>query len=291
MRFRRARMLGLSVGVMSATLFAVTQAVPAGGAAATFSCPGGLLPDLRSVVPHQLQIQNTQQREYLRLSNAIVNLGAGPWHLHPATVLGDQGGTTTAIQDIWNKVGGASDPTASIACSLATTQFEFHAEHNHWHIGNVGLFELRYAADNGTGGKFGKVYVNNLGKAQSIKTTFCLIDWIKYNDHSNTGGRTYWACDRTAPYQGVSVGWMDQYHHSLPGMEVDFTGAPPGIYYLVVNANQSKQFVESNYTNNMAWRSIRITRDSMGNAKFEIIASSSCGVPTDDMCGDGLQNR
>jgi hypothetical protein len=264
------------------------SAVPGGGGPGG-QCDGGLIPDLQPVVPHHLGIQNTGGREYLRLDNGIANVGAGPWHLHPDTVIAGETGTTTAMQDIWDKVGGPSDPTASVVCSVPTTQFEFHPAHNHWHIGSVARFSVQLAADDGIGGAIGAVYVNDLGVAQSFKTTFCLIDWIKIDDNSKTPERTYWACDRTAPYQGVSVGWIDQYHHSLEGQEVDLTGAPAGIYYLRVDVNDEGRFVESTTADNLAWRSFSLSRDSNGNPKIAYISTSPC--TSANMCGNELPNR
>lgn len=252
-------------------------------------CPGGLEPNLQAIVPHHLQIQNTQQREYLRLDNGIANVGAGPWHLRPETAPSGDGGTTTAIQEIWSTAGGASDPASRRICSFRTTQFEFHPAHNHWHIGSVALFAVRRAADDGRGGSFGPVFRNDRDVAQSFKTTFCLIDWIKIEANSKTPERTFWACDRTAPFQGVSVGWIDQYHHSLEGQEVDLTGAPVGVYYLTVHVNDDRVFVESNYTDNLSWVSFRLTRDSNGNPKIALVSHSPCSLP--NMCGEALPNR
>ena len=65
----------------------------------------------------------------------------------------------------------------------------------------------------------------------------------------------YFACDRNAPFQGVSVGWIDQYHHALEGQEIDLTGAPSGVYYLRVRVNDEGKFVESTTADNIAWRS------------------------------------
>jgi hypothetical protein len=240
-------------------------------------------------VPHHLGVQNTGGREYLRLSNGIANVGAGPWHLHPFTVIEGEGGTTTAVQDIWTTVGGPSDPASQIACSFATTQFEFHPAHNHWHIGSVAQFGVHKANDNGLGGAIGAPFVNNLGVAQSFKTTFCLIDWVKIDAKKKTPDLTYWACDRTAPYQGVSVGWIDQYHHSLEGQEIDMTGAPAGVYYLKVHVNDESLFIESDETDNVAWRSFSLTRDSNGNPKISYIATSPCSPA--NMCGESLPNR
>jgi hypothetical protein len=267
---------------------AATAVVSAGGKTID-PCPGGLEPDLQAIVPHHLGVQNTGGREYLRLDNGIANVGAGPWHLHPQTVIAGEGGTTTAIQDIWSARDGASDPGGRVVCSFATTEFAFHPAHNHWHIGSVARFSVQIATDDGRGGEIGAVFVNNLGVAQSFKTTFCLIDWIKIEDNSKTPERTYWACDRTAPFQGVSVGWIDQYHHSLEGQEIDFTGAAPGVYYLTVNVNDDGKFVESDRSNNLSWSSFRLSRDSNGNAKLTPISHSACSSP--NMCGEELPNR
>jgi hypothetical protein len=281
--------------VLAAMLATVTLAF--GGSAAMGAppgptadpCPGGLEPNLVPIVPHHLQIQNTGQRETLRLTNGIANVAGGPWHLHPETVLGDTGGTTTAVQDIWSTEGGVSDPSSTIVCSFPTTQFEFHASHNHWHIGSVASFSVVSALDDGNGAAFGPVVVNDRGVAQSFKTTFCLIDWVRIDAKKKTPDVTYWACDRTAPFQGVSVGWIDQYHHSLEGQEIDLTGAPVGIYYLRVDVNDEGTFVESDRTDNLAWRSFALTRDSQGNPKITLISSSPCATP--NMCGNQLPNR
>jgi hypothetical protein len=89
--------------------------------------------------------------------------------------------------------------------------------------------------------------------------------------------------------QGISAGWGDQYHHQLEGQELEITGAEPGIYYLVSTANPDGNFLETTTTNNQAWTSFRVSRDSKGNAKVAEIAHSPCTGAT--MCGEGLPNR
>ena len=138
-------------------------------------------------------------------------------------------------------------PFSRIALSRDDTKkpssFEFHPEHNHWHIGDVALFEVRKAKDNGTGGAWGKPFVNDQGQAQSIKTTFCLIDWYKVDDYSPRTERVYW--EGATSYQGISPGWVDQYHQEIEGQQLDLTGAPPGVYYLVSTANPDGNFLEA----------------------------------------------
>jgi len=49
----------------------------------------------------------------------------------------------------------------------------------------------------------------------------------------------------TACYQGISVGWVDQYHQATDGQQVDLTGVPNGNdYYLVSTSNADGVFLE-----------------------------------------------
>ena len=47
-------------------------------------------------------------------------------------------------------------------------------------------------------------------------------------------------------------------------------------------------FIETDKTNNTAWTSFRLTRDSKGNAKISEISHSPC---SGWQCGENLQNR
>jgi hypothetical protein len=241
----------------------------------------GLLPDVQTVVPKHLGIQNTHQREILRFTNGIANTGPGHLRMRPDPIprTSDEL-TTTAIQEIL-------DSSGKLVSERVAGTFEYHPEHNHWHIGNVALFEVRHAVDDGRGGDYGSVFVNDRGQAQSIKTTFCLIDSYRLNSNSPTSQREYWACETS--YQGIQPNWVDQYHQALEGQSVDVTGMYPGLYYLVSTSNPDRVFLESDYSNNTAWTSFRLSRDSNGNPKIAIIANSPCDSP--GMCGAQSTNR
>ena len=90
------------VAILSLLFTGVALAAPGGGGGggSTDPCPGGLEPDLKPIVPHHLQIQNTGGREYLRLTNGIANLSGGPWHLHPENQVSDEGGSLTVVADV-----------------------------------------------------------------------------------------------------------------------------------------------------------------------------------------------
>lgn len=225
----------------------------------------GRYPDLRTVVPQHVQLANDRGREILRFSNGIANTGAGPLQLRPLNV----GATTYGIQQILDASGG-------IVSEFVASVYELHPEHNHWHISDVAGYEVR------AGDLTGPVY-----GAASVKTTFCLIDWYRLEGNSRRPDRVYWDCQ--VGLQGISPGWVDQYHHSLPGQSVDLTGAPPGTYYLISTANPDGNFGESDHGNNSAWVRFVLSRNGGGNARIEITGHSPCADP--GLCGEFAPNR
>jgi hypothetical protein len=245
----------------------------------------GLLPDMRTVVPQHLNLVNEHQQETLRFSNGIANTGAGPWALRPDPPLSDAVDTVSAVQEIrdsnnYYKCG--EQPKQVTACynvvseSVAGT-FQFHPAHNHWHIGDVALFEVR------KGSPTGPIVGGN-----SIKTTFCLIDWYKLDDNAKTPERVFFDCYRS--FQGISSGWVDQYHQSTEGQQLDLTGvANANDYYLVSTANYARVFKESNYDNNTAWVKFSLSEGSNGNRKVTVLERSPCDSP--GLCGEGSTNR
>jgi hypothetical protein len=278
--------------LLAVTAIVVTAAAGAGAAAAAPALPTSgtaLYPDLRTVVPTHLQLVNAGQREILRFSNGIANTGAGPWALRPDPFPADATPDTTTIAAVQEfRDANAyyecdTQPKNVTACYNVVSeqvagQFEFHPAHNHWHIGDVALFEVR------KGSPTGKIVGGN-----SIKTTFCLIDWYKLADNSPTAERVFFDC--YASYQGISSGWVDQYHQSTEGQQLDLTDVPnANDYYLVSTSNYANVFTETDYKNNTAWVRFRLTSDSNGNRKVEVTDHSPCVMGT-GLCGERSTNR
>ncbi len=228
------------------------------------------LPDMRTVVPQHLQVVNPakgSKKEVLRFANGVANLGDGPWRMRPRFPLGDLSQPQEAIQEILD----STDSYGSIVEEKLVSRFEWHETHNHWHINGIALFEFRKSR----GGTASTADIGDVYGGNSLKTTFCLIDWIRYEGNSNTGKKTdrvYFDC--AGDYQGVSVGWVDQYHQATDGQELDISGAPVGYYYLLSTSNPEGTFKEKDLSNNSAWVYLELSRDSQGNAKIGVITDS-----------------
>ena len=244
-----------------------------------------LYPDLRTVVPTHLNLVNQQQQDILRFSNGIANTGAGPWALRPDPPLSDATTKVSAVQEFRDSGGlykCGEQPKQVTACYNVVNEkvagtFEFHPAHNHWHIGDVALFEVR------KGSPTGPVVGGN-----SIKTTFCLIDWYKLDDNSPSAERVFFDCYTS--FQGISSSWVDQYHQATEGQQVLLTGVPDANdYYLVSTANYARIFTETDYTNNTAWVKFALSSDSNGNRKVTVTERSPCDSP--GLCGARSTNR
>jgi hypothetical protein len=192
---------------------------------------------------------------------------------------------TRAIQEL--RDSGAEfrcgdEPKQATSCfnvvseKVATT-FEYHPTHNHWHTGQVALFEVRRGSPTGT-----------VVGGNSLKVGFCLIDLVKLDGNAPQKERIFWDCETS--YQGISAGWIDQYHQSTDGQQVELTGLPSANdYYLVSTSNPDGVFDELRTDNNTAWVKFSLTQGSNGNRKVTVLASSPCENP--GLCGAYAPNR
>lgn len=78
----------------------------------------------------------------------------------------------------------------------------------------------------------------------SKKQGFCVIDVLPYT----VGVPKYVVCN----YQGISVGWADEYSTDLDGQFIDITGVASGQYVLEEEVNAHQLYKETNYNNNRA---------------------------------------
>jgi len=65
---------------------------------------------------------------------------------------------------------------------------------------------------------------------------------------------------------GLSIGWGDIYPASLPDQFIDITGLADGSYRLVVTADPSGWFAETNENNNLTWVDLELSGGAAGYA-------------------------
>lgn len=221
---------------------------------------GALIPDLVEAVPQHIGLQNSQQKTTLRISTSIANIGDGQWQMR-SDVPADKQNTQFAKQQLLLSDGSMWD-------EYQVSEFVYHPAHKHFHIAAVTSYELYFAdGPNDTHPEFKTDIV-------AQKVTSCLIDWVKISDNSPNNERAYSDC--AGQFQGVSPKWMDQYHHSLEGQELDVTTLDSGYYFVVITANPEHNFIEKDFTNNQAWILIYYNNDDKGNPKLEILHQSEC---------------
>jgi hypothetical protein len=86
------------------------------------------------------------------------------------------------------------------------------------------------------------------------KRGFCMYDLKRDPEATVRRPRTYNSCG----YQGVSVGWADEYSYKLDGQWIDITGVAGGSYVLEVEVDAERIFPESDYDNNSTAVSITV---------------------------------
>jgi hypothetical protein len=273
-RWSRASAIGAAAAAAAALALAGGSDAAKAPTAAT-----PLYPDVVEAVPDHLQIQNTQQGEWLRFTTVHINVGDGNLQIRgggqvqPCTIDGityEQ--CTVATQELLDASGNiVKTNPAGVAL--------FHPEHNHWHQSAVAEFKIM-KGDPKTGTQV----------AAGTKITFCFVD-VEFvgttGAQKKTQPRTYWECN--GDLQGLASGWGDSYHQSTPLQELDVTGLAAGEYYLTHNADPDNHWLEGPTStspgeqNNFTWVKFRLDRKG-SNPSVTPIDSSPCEYP---VCGYG----
>ena len=200
-------------------------------------------PNVVEEVPSHLQIQNDHQQEWLRFSTTHINLGPGNLQIRgggqiaPCTIDGIQyEQCTVATQEILDAAG-------NVALTHPAGVAFFHPEHNHWHQSAVAAFKITTGDPASPGGCSQTACGTEI--ATGVKITFCFVD-VVFTGITGTEKkalpRSYFECN--GDFQGLSVGWADEYHQSTPLQELEVTGLPEGDYYLTHQADPENHWLE-----------------------------------------------
>ncbi len=223
-----------------------------------------LAPDLVTLAPKadELIVVAEAERTVLRLSNAISNRGAGPLEVFASATSRNCDGDGDPYNDRDASQRTYADTNVSGVYERGTDVpglerlfgcMRYHALHDHWHVLNFALYQLRSE-------QTGKLV------ATTRKLGFCLGDNTPGLAQPGAAPEQVYPTGSTSPsgctastIQGLSIGWVDIYRYDVPGQALSLADAPAGRYCLISRTDPSDLLDETNEDNNV--RRTRIALD------------------------------
>jgi hypothetical protein len=194
------------------------------------------LPDIRPLPGALLNRRIVVEggRRLLRFDTSIENIGAGPVEVRG--LLNKETNVMEAYQVLY------TDKKLRHFRSQRIGEFEWHAEHRHWHLLQVAEYRLK----------------NDAGEevATGTKISFCLVDTAHSAEEIPYSPKLprYRRCDNDASAKhfrvGISVGWSDLYNLGLYGQWIDITDVSPGDYQIEVELDPLNLIQERDESNN-----------------------------------------
>jgi hypothetical protein len=210
--------------------------------------PDTPLPDLRSLPAFSIGIRHSRasDRDYLIFAANVWNAGVSPLVVdgfrRPRAAMMD------AFQYFFdtdgNQVGHAP---------AGTMEWDARDGHHHWHFTDFARYRLLDSS---------KRFV-----MRSHKEAFCLAntDAIDYTvpgaNWNPFGTDLHTSCGdaRSVTVREVlDSGSGDTYFQFVPGQSFNLSSVPNGTYYVEVTANPARRLHESDLTNNVSYRKVRI---------------------------------
>ncbi|MFI9009100.1 lysyl oxidase family protein [Actinosynnema sp. NPDC053489] len=199
----------------------------------------------------------------LRFTTSVDNVGDGPLLIHGSR--GDRGQPRMTARQAFQSAVDGSIPMAfeQAQRDLPTTlYYEPAASHQHWHLLDFEHFQLRTPS--------GEAVVTDR------KTGFCLGDRYatadrlanRPTDGASAQGRLaaflrenrcgHRTPDALTVAEGISVGYGDDYLHTVDFQWLDISRVPSGRYDVVNVVNEDRSLLEKSYANNASSISISI---------------------------------
>lgn len=173
------------------------------------------------------------------------------WHagLGPLELRGEsdpEAEKTPVTQVVHSKYGAAEEREVGA--------FVHHPDHDHWHVEDFALYELRSLTPDGEPGSV---------VASSGKISFCAMENTRVDAELIHEGEEweYEGCGEEV--QGISPGWGDTYGANLRGQELNVEAVPDGEYALRSVADPENRIAESDGENNEAVVYLKIGGDNV----------------------------
>ena len=215
-----------------------------------------LLPDLVTAPVAHIYVQHEYGLRLLRLSHEIVNVGRGPFEIHPVPrKCGDQrfGRSYGAQQWIYEDVNGDGRFERNIDTqheSKVITCLIYHPQHHHWHIDNFVRYDLFRLGP--------RAPLTRRPIATSGKVSFCVVDTLhERSDLPGSPASSYFLIADQLPGDckehttlGLSVGYGDIYDAVVVDQWIPIDGVPNGRYCLVTRTDYKDFVPEMTKSNN-----------------------------------------
>jgi hypothetical protein len=208
-------------------------------------------PDLVMGAPSDLRLDRKRDgRRFLRMRNAIINVGTGP-----AELFAQRSGPRemSARQVITDAAGGRHRFVTGAEVYYTAVPSRGG---DYWKFDQAARFELWSEFPSGQAAALVRV---------GPKLRYCLRDLDRIRRPGPGTGvparRVFPACNQSASKQqvtlGTSVGWADVYPASYPGNVIDVTGLR-GCFVVLHRADPANHIIESNEANNVSARVLRL---------------------------------
>jgi hypothetical protein len=212
------------------------------------------LPNLVALPAFELKAKHldNERKAVIRFAVAVANRGAYALDLMSSPGESEPTNRSTIAQQ-------CVEWLTSSACQQrqAAGRFAWHQQHDHYHLWDFALYELRRFRSDMTPDLSRKGVVG-----VSRKASFCLFDSAPDRQRPAWDyGNPFYLCTQPVGFQGISPGWRDVYPGNLPGQSLSLRDLPDGEYALLVTVNPQRHLFESNYGDNRSVTGISIKRD------------------------------
>ncbi len=209
-----------------------------------------LLPDLVLAKPDGLMVMITvvdgRTHFLVGFISAAENVGAGPLVIRGAR------SSTAVLTMAANQAIMTSDGSEQVVPDIGTLEYNVDPTHQHWHLQQFMTYELRRYPDykrmrpgEKTGFCLGDRYTAPRDPDRKLPTLPAKPPEPVYRGNCDPGDPQALSVE-----EGISVGYGDVYSAFRDGQQIDLTGIPAGMYWLVYRVNVPHRLVESNYRNN-----------------------------------------
>ena len=221
---------------------AAMQQVPA-----VFNPPASVLPDLKPLPSWGIRVQNVRRTGVSRIDfgATVANLGNG--RLDVEAFSKQHSPTMPAYQYFWrgNHIVGR--------VPAGTMGFDNKKGHDHWHFEQFAQYRLLNSDKNLVlrSRKVGFCIAPTDGVNLLLRHALWQPQFIGFGGQCGFPG-ALWVQEQ------MPVGWGDTYFQSLAGQSFNITNLPNGVYYIEIIANPQHVLRETNTSNDISLRRIRV---------------------------------